>query len=103
MGNLSLNIEIKTVMALDNASIHKVHKVYKILNLQAYWQKEDYLFFSPPYSPPLNIAEGLWKKIEEDWIKPSNYLDANNLFYVVDRICANIGKTLLMNFSKYSF
>jgi transposase len=66
LGNLSLNIEIKTVMALDNASIHKVHKVYKILNLQAYWQKEDCLFFSPPYSPPLNIAEGLWKKIEED-------------------------------------
>ena len=52
-------------MALDNASIHKV-KVHKVLNLQAYWQKEDCLFFSPPYSPPLNIAEGLWKKIEED-------------------------------------
>jgi len=57
----------------------------------------------PPYSPQLNIAERLWKEIKEGWIKPHDYLDADNLFYALDRICANIGKNLFINFSKCSF
>jgi len=68
------------------------------------WQKRGlYIFFLPAYSPQLNIAERLWKEIKEGWIKPSDYIDAENLFYAVDRICANIGKSLKLNFSQYSF
>jgi transposase len=54
------------------------------------WQKRGlYIFFLPAYSPQLNIAERLWKEIKEDWIKPSDYIDAENLFYAVDRICGS--------------
>jgi transposase len=68
------------------------------------WQKRGlYIFFLPPYSPQLNIAERLWKEIKEGWIKPRDYIYAENLFYAVDRICANIGKNLKLNFSQYSF
>ncbi|MFT6320625.1 MAG: hypothetical protein ACJAT4_001552 [Granulosicoccus sp.] len=40
---------------------------------------------------------------QEGWIKPRDYIYAENLFYAVDRICANIGKNLKLNFSQYSF
>lgn len=98
--NLSFKIEKKTVVVLDNASIHKAGKVMKLLKC---WQKRGlFIFFLPPYSPQLNIAERLWKEIKEGWIRPSDYLDADNLFYALDRICANIGKRLFMNFSEFN-
>lgn len=101
LDDLSLKVTRKTVLVLDNASIHKAKKVRVLLDD---WQKRGlYIFFLPPYSPQLNIAERLWKEIKERWIKPSDYSDAENLFYAVDRICANIGKTLNINFSKCSF
>lgn len=99
--NLSLNIAKKTIVVLDNASIHKARKVINLLDC---WQKRGlYIFFLPPYSPQLNLAERLWKEIKEGWIKPSDYHNSDSLFYALDRICANIGETLFLNFSKCSF
>lgn len=99
--DLSLNIQKKTVVVLDNASIHRAKKVTKLLEC---WQKRGlYIFFLPPYSPQLNIAERLWKEIKEGWIKPTDYNDPDTLFYALNRICANIGKKLFIKFSKYSF
>lgn len=101
LDDLSLNIERKTVIVLDNASIHKAKKVTELFGC---WQKRGlYIFFLPPYSPQLNIAERLWKEIKEGWIKPTDYIDADNLFYALNRICANIGNTLFMKFAKYSY
>lgn len=101
LDDLSFKITKKTVLVLDNASIHKAKKVKALFGI---WQERGlYIFFLPPYSPQLNIAERLWKEIKEGWIKPSDYIDAENLFYTVDRICANIGKALKINFQKCSF
>ena len=49
------------------------------------------------------IIERLWKEFKEGWLKPSDYQSADTLFYAVDRICANIGKELFMNFSEFNF
>lgn len=88
-------------MVLDNARIHTAHKVKQRLEI---WQKRGlYIFYLPPYSPHLNIIERLWKEIKQGWIKPSDYLSADNLFYAIDRICATVGKQLFINFSKSSF
>lgn len=96
-----MNIEKKTVIVLDNASIHKARKV---INLLSCWQKRGlFIFFLPPYSPQLNIAERLWKEIKEGWIKPADYIDADCLFYAINRISANIGEKLFLKFSKCSF
>jgi len=98
LDDLSLKIEKKTFIVLDNASIHKARKVLKLLEC---WQKRGlYIFFLPPYSPQLNIAERLWKEIKEGWIKPPDYLNADSLFYALNRICANIGDTLVLKFAK---
>ncbi len=47
----------------NNANIHKAKIIQKQLN---FWTKRGlYIFFPPPYSPHLNIAETLWRKIKK--------------------------------------
>lgn len=60
----------KIVIILDNAKIHHAKLLDSFL--------EDYkdrleLMFLPPYSPNLNLIEGLWKWLKNDVI--------NNVFY----------------------
>lgn len=47
----------KTVMILDNARIHHAKLIQPFLKKHA---KQLELVFLPPYSPQLNIVEGLW-------------------------------------------
>ena len=97
LDELSLTITILTVVVLDNARPHTARKVKQLFEV---WQKRGlYIFYLPPYSPQLNIIERLWKEFKEGWLKPADYQSADSLFYAVDRICANIGKQLFMNFS----
>ena len=99
LDELSLEINKPTVVVLDNARPHKAQKVKKLLGL---WQKRGlYIFYLPPYSPQLNIIERLWKEFKEGWLKPEDYRCADSLFFAVNRICENIGKTLFMEFSDF--
>ena len=99
--DFSFKITRQTVVVIDNASIHTAKKVRALLDT---WQKRGlYIFFLPPYSPHLNIAERLWKEMKGRWIKPTDYQEADRLFYAVNRICANIGKELTVNFSPFKF
>jgi len=62
--DLSMQIQKQTVVVLDNASIYKA-KI--IQNQLIFWQKRGlYIFYLPPYSPHLNIAETLWRKIKKN-------------------------------------
>ena len=58
------------VMVLDNARIHHAKLLEPFLNELNGRLK---LVFLPPYSPQLNIVEGLWKWLKSDII--------NNVFY----------------------
>lgn len=60
----------KIVIVLDNARIHHAKLLAPFLN-----EMKDRLelVFLPPYSPKLNIVEGLWKWLKSDII--------NNVFY----------------------
>ncbi len=60
----------KIVMVLDNARIHHAKLLQPFLN-EMKGRLE--LIFLPPYSPQLNIVEGLWKWLKSDII--------NNVFY----------------------
>lgn len=57
-------------MILDNARIHHAKLLQPFLELQ---KDRLELIFLPPYSPQLNIVEGLWKWLKADVI--------NNVFY----------------------
>jgi len=100
LDRLSLSISKPTVVVLDNARVHTSRKVKELF--EVWGDRGLFIFYLPPYSPQLNIIERLWKELKEGWLKPSDYQSADSLFYALDRICANIGKELFMNFSKYS-
>jgi transposase len=60
----------KLVLVLDNARIHHAKLLRPFLEEQK--SRLDFVFL-PPYSPQLNLVEGLWK-----WLKSSVI---NNVFY----------------------
>jgi transposase len=79
LDGLSFRISKKTVVVLDNARIHQARIVMRHREL---WQKRVlFLFFLPPYSPHLNLAETLWRILKGKWIKPQDYISKDNLFY----------------------
>ncbi|BFH13954.1 putative transposase [Paenibacillus dendritiformis] len=71
----------KIVIVLDNARIHHAKLLRPFLDEM---KRRLELVFLPPYSPQLNIVEGLWKWLKSDVI--------NNVFY---HTVADIRKNVL--------
>lgn len=96
LDRFSLQLTKYTMIILDNASVHKSKKMQERFD---YWQQRGlFIFFLPPYSPQLNLIERLWKEIKEGWLRPCDYHDFDTLSYAVNRIFANIGKSVNLNF-----
>lgn len=86
-----------TVLVLDNASIHKSRKVKDRLEE---WKKRGlYIFYLPPYSPHLNLAETLWRILKGKWIKPEHYLSKQTLFSTVQNILSGVGTEYRVRYS----
>lgn len=97
---LSLEINRTTFIVLDNARIHKTKDIAERI---PYWQKRGlFLFFLPPYSPHLNIAETLWRKLKKEWLNPEDYLTKDTLGYALNRCMADMGKGKRINFSHFN-
>ncbi|RGN59310.1 IS630 family transposase [Bacteroides sp. OM05-10AA] len=100
LDRLSLKIEKDTFVVLDNASVHRNRKIKE---LRSIWERRGlFLFYLPPYSPQLNIAETLWRILKGKWIRPQDYISKDTLFYSVNRALADIGKGLSINFKHYA-
>lgn len=100
MENFSFQISKKTFIVLDNARIHKAKAVQERI---PFWQKRGlFVFFLPPYSPHLNIAETMWRKLKKEWLNPEDYLYKDKLFYAVNRCMANLGHKLNIKFSEFN-
>lgn len=98
MENFSLGICKETVVVLDNSSIHKSRKVKDCLER---WKERGlHIFYLPPYSPHLNIAETLWRILKGKWIQPHHYGDKQGLFSAVETILSNIGKQYMIQFCR---
>ena len=94
----SVTIKKETVIVLDNASVHRSKLMQEMRKI---WEKRGlYLFFLPPYSPHLNIAETVWRMLKGQWIQPKDYVSTDNLFYAVDRALGVLGTTNTIKFSK---
>jgi len=99
LDELSLTIDKPTVVVLDNAKVHTAAKVKRELEA---WQKRGlFIFYLPPYSPHLNIAERLWKELKARWLRPEDYRSTDHLFYAVKLTLAAVGKELFINFSDF--
>ncbi len=97
---LSFSIRKLTVVVLDNARVHTSRQVQ---GRRPFWQRRGlFIFYLPPYSPHLNIAERLWRKLKYEWLEPSDYATADGLFYRVRQALAAVGTSLKIRFSEFS-
>lgn len=88
----------KTVIVLDNASIHRSDGFKD--KIKEWEQKDLYVFFLPTYSPHLNLIETLWRMIKYKWLKAQDYLNIDTLTNAVENILLDIGKNLKINFNE---
>jgi hypothetical protein len=97
---LSFSINKATFLVLDCARIHTEKKVQERVK---YWQQRGlYLLYLPPYSPHLNLAETLWRKLKAEWLAVEDYLQEQALIYATNRCLASVGTHLKINFSEFS-
>lgn len=93
-------IEKPTVIVLDNAPANRNRKMRERI---AYWERRGlYVYYLPVYSPHLNIAEILWRKLKYEWLSAADYLDWENLKYQVRLGLSNVGDLLKINFSNFN-
>ena len=96
---LSFSIKKTTVVVLDHARVHTSQQVQE---RRPFWQQRGlFIFYLPPYSPHLNIAERLWRKLKYEWLQPSDYATADGLFYQVRQVVAAVGTSLKIRFSEF--
>jgi transposase len=97
---LSFSARKTTVVVLDNARVHTSQQVQK---RRPFWQQRGlFIFYLPPYSPHLNLAETLWRKLKYEWLEPADYATADGLFYRVRQALAAVGTSLKIRFSEFS-
>ena len=97
---LSCSLVRETVVVLDCARIHTSKLIQERL---AFWQSRGlFVFFLPPYSPHLNIAETVWRHLKGGWLQPQDYAHADDLAYATNRCLANFGKQLVITFSPFN-
>jgi transposase len=96
---LSFSIRKITIVVLDNARIHTGKQMTERIE---YWQKRGlFIFYLPTYSPHLNIAETVWRKLKYEWLAPNDYEDGQRLRYSVKQALNEFGKSLRINFSGF--
>lgn len=98
MDNFSLGITKETVVVLDNSTVHKSRKAKDCL--QRWKERGLHIFYLPPYSPHLNIAETLWRVLKGKWIQPHHYGDKHGLFAIVENILSCVGKQYTIKFCR---
>lgn len=97
---LSLEIRKPTFLVLDCARVHTAKIIVERLE---FWQQRGlFVFFLPPYSPELNLAETLWRKLKKEWLKPEDYAEPDDLFYATNRCLASVGREWKINFSHFN-
>ena len=96
---LSFDVARQTVVVLDNAPAHVAKRVQE---RREFWQQRGlFVFYLPPYSPHLNIAEVLWRKLKYQWLRPQDYLETQMLFYQVRQALAAVGILLKIHFAPF--
>lgn len=93
---LSFRIKKNTFLVLDNA---KEYRFKLMKELRPVWETRGLLlFFLPPYSPHLNIAETLWCILKDKWIRLVDYISTDFLLYATGRALAAVGTELYIYF-----
>ncbi len=87
----------KTVVTLDNASIHTSDEFEERL---PEWQKHGlHVKYLSAYSPELNLIEILWRRIKYTWLPFSAYHGLKALRTSLESILSQIGSTYQITFA----
>lgn len=97
--DLSFSLQRQTVVVLDNAPAHVAKRLQQ---RRGFWRERGlFVFYLPPYSPHLNIAEVLWRHLKYRWLRPQDYLETQTLFYQVRQALAAVGTLLKIHFEPF--
>ena len=100
LDDFSFRISKDTFVVLDNATVHRNRWIKE---LRPIWEKRGlFIFYLPPYSPHLNIAETHWRVLKGKWIRSQDYVNTDTLFYATNRALADIGNGLHINYIKHA-
>ena len=87
----------KTVVMIDNASIHTSEEFSDRIPC---WKKQGLIIkYLPTYSPELNLIEILWRRIKYDWLPFSAYQCLNAMIEALDDILTNVGSKYQITFA----
>jgi transposase len=93
----SSSLQKKTLVVLDNATIHTSDDFDDCID---FWQQRGlFLYYLPTYSPELNLIEILWRFIKYFWLPFSAYLSFSHLSSSLDFILSNFGSKYLISFA----
>jgi transposase len=90
----------ETVVVFDNATIHKSKKIKA--KIEEWQEKGLYIFYLPPYSPELNIAETLWRILKGLEIRPQDYKTEQSLDDRLTNRLENIGSKWTIQFAEFN-
>ena len=97
----SFSLSRLTVVVVDNARIHTGKKMGEPIGA---WQSRGLFgFYLPTYSPHLNPAETVWRKLKYEWLSPSDYESKGHLQYAVRQALSAFGKSLKIRFSGFKY
>ena len=93
----SKTLKKKTVVVMDNASVHTSEEFEECL---PQWKKQGLIIkYLPPYSPELNLIEILWRNIKYTWLPFSAYQCLNALGEALEHILKNFGSKYQITFA----
>ncbi|WNZ44072.1 IS630 family transposase [Leptolyngbya boryana CZ1] len=90
------NVNKRTVIVVDQASIHRSDAIYD--KLQDWQDRGIEIFQLPSYSPQLNLIEILWRFIKYEWIEISAYRSWQSLVQYVEKVLKEFGENYVTNF-----
>ena len=95
----SFSLSKVTVVVLDNARIHTGKKMSE--RIRAWQRRGLFVFYLPTYSPHLNIAETVWRKLKYEWLSAADYESKGHLQYAVSLALSAFGRSLKIEFSGF--
>ena len=84
------DLDKKTVIVMDNASIHTSERLQAQIPV---WKERGVeIFYLPKYAPELNCIEILWRFIKYEWIELDAYTSWTHLVNYVENVLQNFGE-----------
>lgn len=93
----SLTIKKKTVVVIDNASVH-TSALFK-RNIEKWEKRGLFLKYLPTYSPELNLIEILWRFIKYKWLDLIAYSSFKKLNEEIQKVLEGIGSKYQITFA----